>query len=107
MRYRPTYSKACEQAYWEQVEILDSFWRVTFVSFVAPLAGFYHDPMSAGAQILSRYLDAPSLIAKEIGSDPEKFGQLDAGAVPNAKRIRCPCHRIFRNDACAMRNRIR
>ena len=43
--------------------------------------------MSAGAQILSRFLEAPSLIAKEIWSDPEKFGQLDAGAIPNARRI--------------------
>ena len=87
MRKGTTYSKAFEQAYWGHVDVLDTFWRNTFASFVSPLAGFYRDPMSAGAQILSRYLDAPSLIEKEIWSDPEKFGQLDAGAIPNARRI--------------------
>ena len=87
MRKGTTYSKAFEQAYWGHVDVLDTFWRATFASFVSPLVGFYHDPMSAGGQILSRFLEAPSLIAKEIWSDPEKFGQLDAGAIPNARRI--------------------
>jgi hypothetical protein len=87
MRKGTTYSKAFEQAYWGHGDVLDTFWRNTFASFVSPLAGFYRDPMSAGAQILSRYLDAPSLIAKEIASNPEKFGQLEAGALQNARRI--------------------
>ena len=87
MRKGTTYSKACEQAYWEHVQVLETFWRRTFPSFVSPLAGFYRDPMSAGAQILSRYLDAAGLVAKEIWTHPESFGRLDGGTLAHAKQI--------------------
>ena len=43
--------------------------------------------MSAGAQILSRVLDAPGLVAKEIWTHPENFGRLYLGTLANAKQI--------------------
>ena len=49
----------------------DAFWRETFVIFTEPLKGFYRDPISAGAQILSRYLEAPRSVTRELTSDPE------------------------------------
>ena len=108
MRKGTTYSKACEQAYWEHVQVLDTFWRRTFPSFVSPLAGFYRDPMSAGAQILSRYLDAPGLVAKEIWTHPENFGRLDGGTLAHAKAdFCCLSQRRLRCDACTMRSSMR
>lgn len=66
--------------YWKQVDILDTFWQKTFIAFVHPLKGMYRDPVSAGAAILSRYLEDSSTVDREIMLIPETFGALRSNA---------------------------
>lgn len=80
-------SRSFEARYWNHVKTLDTFWRETFVAFVAPLKGFYVDPVSAGAAILSRYLDDPMGVGRTIATEPDTFGALVPHSNLSAKTI--------------------
>lgn len=87
MSRRPLSSRNFEARYWHHVRALDTFWRQTFVAFVAPLKGLYVDPVSAGAAILSRYLEDPMGVGKKIASEPDTFGALVPHSMLTAKTI--------------------
>lgn len=84
---RPLSSGRFEACYWHRVKTLDTFRRETFVAFVTPLKGFYIDPVSAGAAILSHYLDDPMGVGGMISSEPDRFGALLAHSTLNAKIV--------------------
>ncbi|MBS0250432.1 MAG: hypothetical protein JSR78_05140 [Proteobacteria bacterium] len=69
-------TRAIAEHYWQQIQILDAFWQGTFTAFVKPLEDIYCDPVSAGAAILSRYLENSASILKEVELAPESFGEL-------------------------------
>lgn len=87
MSRRPSSSRSFEARYWNHVKTLDTFWRESFVAFVSPLKGFYVDPISAGAAILSRYLDDPMGVGRTITSEPDRFGALMPHSALSAKTI--------------------
>jgi hypothetical protein len=54
MRRKRSFSKKrIDDEYWRNVEIQDSFWRDSFVSFIRPLRALHRDPLFAGAHVLS------------------------------------------------------
>jgi len=67
--------------YWRAVKTQDEFWRETFVNFVKPLGSLYKDPLSAGAHILSYYLNNPHGVERAFKADPTAFGSLLFGAI--------------------------
>ena len=86
-RKKALWRQGIDARYWRQVEIQDEFWRETFVAFIKPLGSLYKDPLSAGAFILSRYLNDPWEAANTFRSEPEAFGALLSGAVKSHAKI--------------------
>ncbi|MBS0250985.1 MAG: hypothetical protein JSR78_07960 [Proteobacteria bacterium] len=87
MTRRGAIPRSVDRHYWTQVAILDAFWRETFISLVDPLKDFYRDPLVAGTHILSRCQTSPTLVAPEIASAPETFGELKDGSRSRAKDV--------------------
>lgn len=87
MNRRPLSPRRFEARYWHHVKTLDTFWRETFAAFVTPLKGFYIDPVSAGAAILSHYLDDPMGVGRMIASEPDRFGALLPHSTLSAKNV--------------------
>jgi hypothetical protein len=68
--------------YWKPVDIQDDFWLRTFVAFVRPLRGFYKDPTSAGAYILTAYLEDPAACETTFVKTPQAYGSLVGSRTP-------------------------
>jgi hypothetical protein len=73
---------AIQIGYWKPVALQDDFWLRTFVAFVRPLRGFYKDPTSAGAYILTAYLENPAACEEIFVKTPQAYGALVGPRTP-------------------------
>lgn len=77
---RESQGYASIEAYWQNSEIRDTFWQITFPKFIEPLTPVFLDPSFAGASLLSSYIAAPTDLESTFTKTPECFGRLRSDA---------------------------